>query len=591
MRYIRSFFILFILLFFLTGVGPIYAVDSLFSVSGCPADPTQLCKTSGNGVNTIVPLNPPAVKTAQTIDQLLHMDFVTSWLGKLKPLKSYLIGNKKLDSFANQVQTASDNELNPADLQLIEQHDETTKSASMTSRECVYDPQSGELKGDFLSSTTMITDDQPWLRLGVEGSRRLSSFTTQYVQESQDYRLQNITIKQDAALHCGLKLNGEVKLQDPRSYQFDNTYDEKGTGNTFIGNLLFPIIRSWITLVTNSQGSASAQAAITIPSNIVGTAQNPFAGHDSALSAGCATSSDLDAVAYANDAQKQKLCEAGGFVNSMYRPDAIDPTYKHDLNANDTTQQWDQTLIGTTTAPNSNAFAARIEAAGDYTNCTLMPADYQSIAGMSDTCNKNWVSTASATTSGNGSVCEVAKAYNIPCCQLQGVMETETGGGTQMGNGSCSTNHGTFQCCHGIGCGPAGVLCGQYNAFAGNDTLDLCSPVGAAELLARAMLLKLCQADGKCNSYDWTKWGDFVKKNYKVNDGDYTATAYFYGLANGCTVSACSQYRWGPGKGYCDSVASYCTTGQTLPANTSPQFCKQCNEEVIRAHQTPIQCP
>lgn len=188
-----------------------------------------------------------------------------------------------------------------------------------------------------------------------------------------------------------------------------------------------------------------------------------------------------------------------------------------------------------------------------------------------------------------GDVCEVAEAYNIPCCQLEGIMAIESDSGANTGSGSCSTSKGNFNCCSGVGCGPAQISCGQYDAYAGKDKLDLCDPVGAAELLARAMLLKLCQAAGQCQSYDWTTEGKTAMK-YKVSDGDYTAAAYFHGLANGCTVSGCTQYRWGADKGYCDAVENYCTTGQVLPDNTSPEFCAQCNEEVVRSGLPPMQC-
>ncbi len=189
-----------------------------------------------------------------------------------------------------------------------------------------------------------------------------------------------------------------------------------------------------------------------------------------------------------------------------------------------------------------------------------------------------------------GDICAVADAYGIPCCQLKGIAALETGSGAGVGNGSCSTKNGTFSCCNGGMCGPSQIACGQYDAFTGNDNIDMCDSAGSAELLARAMLLKLCQADGKCNSYDWNTWGNYVKENYSVGDGDYTAAAYFYGLANDCTVTACSQYRWGAGKSYCDAVKSYCETGSILTSNTSKQFCDKCNEEIIRAGQTPINC-
>ncbi len=188
-----------------------------------------------------------------------------------------------------------------------------------------------------------------------------------------------------------------------------------------------------------------------------------------------------------------------------------------------------------------------------------------------------------------GDVCAVADAYHIPCCQLKGIAELETGSGKNVGSGSCSTKNGNFRCCNGGVCGPSQVACGQYNAFAGKDKIDMCDPAGSAELLARAMLLKLCQAAGKCDSYDWTTMKSKAMQ-FKVQDGNYTAAAYFYGLANGCTVSACTQYRWGPGKTYCDSVKSYCQSGKILPDNPYPAFCATCNQELERAGQQPINC-
>lgn len=185
-----------------------------------------------------------------------------------------------------------------------------------------------------------------------------------------------------------------------------------------------------------------------------------------------------------------------------------------------------------------------------------------------------------------GDVCEVADEYNIPCCQLEGIMELETGSGATVGSGSC----GKFNCCNGSVCGPAQIACGQYDSFDGGDNLDMCDEVGAAELLARAMLLKLCQAAGDCDSYDWKSLSQKVKDKYKVPDGDYTSAAYFYGLNNGCYVTACSQYRWGAGNGYCDSVKSYCDTGQILPDATNMHFCVECNEELERVGQPPIIC-
>jgi hypothetical protein len=179
----------------------------------------------------------------------------------------------------------------------------------------------------------------------------------------------------------------------------------------------------------------------------------------------------------------------------------------------------------------------------------------------------------------------IEEEYGIPFCQLEGIMQLETGGGTNMGTESCG---GGNNCCSGGVCGPAQIKCGDYENVRGGENIDLCDPCGSAELLARLMLMKVCQAKGQCNSYNWNDMKDKAMK-YK-NDpqiNDYTAACYFYGLQNGCFPTACTQYRWGPGMSYGDAVESMCKTGQPLPDNTSPQFCAECAEEDPRVQCTP----
>jgi hypothetical protein len=394
MRYIRFFVILFLLVFFLPHRGPIYAVDSLFSVSGCD-DLTKPCLTTGDGVNTVIELTQTEIKTSNIIGELVGKDIQINWLGILTPLGDiYRNANKKLDTMGSQIQTASDMDLNPAALQTVEQHDESSKAATMTSRVCVEDPQTGEMKS-AVSKTTILSADQPWLRLQGEGARRLSSFTTGYTQESQDFRLPDTAIKEDAALPCGSAVEGKEKPQQNAPSQFANDYTGSGS---ILGEFLYRILDFMIKPLYNSQGSPSGeQATVTATGTIVGTAQNPYAGHANALTAGCASSSDLNDVSYATDEQKKKLCATGGFVNSMYRPDAIDATYKFDLDAKDPNQQWDYNIIKTQSqADLSNAFTGRMEAAGDYMNCTLMPAGYQSTAVPGGECNTNWAGAPTA---------------------------------------------------------------------------------------------------------------------------------------------------------------------------------------------------
>jgi hypothetical protein len=197
----------------------------------------------------------------------------------------------------------------------------------------------------------------------------------------------------------------------------------------------------------------------------------------------------------------------------------------------------------------------------------------------------------------SGDVCAVAAKYNIPCCQLQGIMQVETGNGALIGSGSCTRNGKIFSCCYGNFCGPANISCSQYSGLTDSDNLDMCTQSGSAELLARAMLLSLCQADantgkipaGTCNSYDWSTWGNYVLQHYSIQDENYTAAAYFYGLGHGCAVDACSQFRWGAGKGYCDAVQYYCDKGTPLADSTDGSFCNACNA-TIPASSPKIDC-
>ena len=190
----------------------------------------------------------------------------------------------------------------------------------------------------------------------------------------------------------------------------------------------------------------------------------------------------------------------------------------------------------------------------------------------------------------NGELCEtddsiscdqVAQEYGIPSCQLEGIMQLETGGGTNMGTESC----GNANCCSAGVCGPAQIKCGDIESVSGGENINVCEPCGSAELLARLMLMKVCQAKGQCNSYDWKSMKANAEK-YKndVQIKNYTAACYFYGLQNGCFPTACTQYRWGPGKSYGDKVASFCG-GPAVPDNLSPQFCTECAKEDPR-----VQC-
>jgi len=192
--------------------------------------------------------------------------------------------------------------------------------------------------------------------------------------------------------------------------------------------------------------------------------------------------------------------------------------------------------------------------------------------------------------SDSGEICDIAENYKIPCCMLKGVIEVETGNSEAfIGSGVCERGNKTFACCNGNYCGPANIACNQYTAWDGGDGLDMCNYEDSAELLARAMLFKLCQADGKCVS-GWASEGDYILDNYSIEDGDYTAAAYFYGLQRGCAVTSCSQFRWGKGMGYCEAVKYYCDNGKPIESKTDVSFCEQCNTEEMIPAGFPINC-
>ncbi len=190
----------------------------------------------------------------------------------------------------------------------------------------------------------------------------------------------------------------------------------------------------------------------------------------------------------------------------------------------------------------------------------------------------------------DGDICAIADKYKIPCCMLKGIIEVETGNNPIfIGSGICNRSNKAFACCNGNYCGPANIGCNQYDAWDGGDGLDLCDYTDSAELLARALLFKLCQADQKCLS-GWATDGDYILENYSIEDGSYTAAGYFYGVTNGCFPTACSQFRWGAGKTYCDAVEYYCDNGGILTSGPDVTFCEECNFKEMNDAGMPITC-
>lgn len=399
MRSVRNFIVLFVLGLSLGFILPLYAADTYFDIPSCSSDTTAPCETTGDGVNTNIPLSRTMTFISEVAANVWGpKNIVLDLIGSLTPDSTYQIGTKKLTTYKDQVQVASDVELNLAEMQDREQHDIASKDASMTSRLCVYDPITNNLIGESVSTTTIKSDKIAYAY--PEPHQRLSSFTTNYVQETQDYRRPNITILASAALECGKQWTGGEIHQNARTYTDQNTY------GTTIWDYILHIPESIVQTIPDPRGSPyppTYRSDVTFPAYVEGTEQHPWSGQIEALSAGCATSDALQEVSYSTDTQKQMLCNSGGYINSMYRPDFIDNTYKTEQNAVEPApnQGWNFFISffggGSRNAENSHAHTKRIGKAGDYMNCTLNQADYDNPGLKEGECNENWVGSSSST--------------------------------------------------------------------------------------------------------------------------------------------------------------------------------------------------
>lgn len=317
------------------------------------------------------------------------------WAGSLRPSgDKYSIGSEKLTTYGQQIQQSSENDLKPAALQDVTKHDAQPKTFTMTSVVCARDPQTGAIT-QILSSDRIESKDIPGLTQAIEGARQLGSYVTGYTQVLQDYNLKNVVVATDT-VGCDSPSSGQNVEQTPVTTQNQNSY----SGSSFS---IVTIIEAFIKQI---QGLFRAEVPQT--AEIQGKGLTPWMHYPLCLLGGC-TSGDVASVSYDTDENKQQLTQSGGAVAAMYKPAVIDDTYKSELNAADPNQQWTITGAGdqndTAIATAVNYGQARVTAAVDYMNCTLMPAEYQSIAVPGGACNKNWVSGATGTTTAGGWNC------------------------------------------------------------------------------------------------------------------------------------------------------------------------------------------
>lgn len=349
------------------------------------------CPVRYDTTNTVIPRNKTWVSSlVDSIAKLLGKQMMAefNWTGSLRPSgDQYHIGSEKLTTYGLQIKESSETDLKPAALQDITKPDEQQKLFTMTSVVCTQDPQTGAIT-QISSSDRIESKDIPGLTQAIEGSRQLGSYVAGYTQVSQDYNLKNVVVATDAVA-CESLSTGQPIQQAAVTTQNQNSYTGKN-------NVLVTIIAA---MIAPFQGMFRAQ--VTETAEIQGKGLTPWIHYPLCLFAGCKTQ-DTASVSYDTDENKKQLTQAGGAVAAMYKPAGIDDAYKSDLNAADPSQEWSITGAGDqngqVAATAVNYAQARVTGAGDYMNCTLMPADYQNTAVPDGACNTNWV--GSADTSG-----------------------------------------------------------------------------------------------------------------------------------------------------------------------------------------------
>lgn len=406
MRYFRNFAILIVLVLSLIVSKPAMAQTPTPSPCSPDAPLSTPCPVKYDTTNVVIQQSQTWVSSLINNIALLLGTHNFDWIGSLRPLDDqYTIGSKKFTDLGQQIQQSSENELKPAALQVVTTPDMQPKPFTMTSVVCIRDPQTGTIK-QVSSADRIESKDIPGLTQTIEGSRQLGSYVTGYTQTSQDYNLKGLVVSTDIAA-CDIPSTGQNIEQTPVTTQNQNSYS---------GNSIVTIIQAFI-----SQIQGLFQAKVTQTAEIQGKGLTPWEHYALCLLAGC-TSSDVSSVTY--DPNKEQVAQAGGAVAAMYKPAAIDDTYKSELNAANPEQKWNLSTTGNSTTSNPNVQGdqsevvkatavnygqARITAAGDYMNCTLLPAGLQG-----PDCDKNWVSAESGTTGGGWNCDTSVPAQSVP---------------------------------------------------------------------------------------------------------------------------------------------------------------------------------
>lgn len=439
-RFFQHIVICFILLIWcIAGSGTVFAAVPTTTPDPCSPDaPKSIpCPVRYDVTNVVIPRSQTvASDLVSSISQLLGQKLTATfnWAGTLIPAGGYHAASPKLTNYGQQVQTATENELKPAALQAVTTPNPTAQQPtfSMTSVECVHDPQTGAVINQFPSNERIDSKDPiPGLDAAIAGAKQLDAYAGGYTQVDQDYSLKKIQVSTNK-VQCDAASTGQNVQQASIDTVNQNSYGTGGQNafSTFITTITAAIIAPF-------QGGYRAQVKQT--AEIQGKSVTPWIHYALCLFAGCKTD-DMSTVSYDTDANKKQLAAAGGAVAAMYKPADVADDYKSDLNAADPSQQWNVSGAGSQNATTQNVLAAtdppaagaqgiagtavnyaqaRITAAGDYMNCTLMPADYQNTAVPDGACNQNW---AAETISEGGWNCDTS----VPAQSVSGLNVSAT---------------------------------------------------------------------------------------------------------------------------------------------------------------------
>lgn len=531
----------------------------LYQITDCeidPSDPTasHICHVRYDIVNSVLRPSQDAVEHSNKPLVGLEKWANMVWGGIVKPAKNnYMLGTIFSEPYGNQVENASFQDLTPAGLQDITVHNTSPMLYSVTSRLCVADPTNpGRLAGDFITEQIWQTKDNiPGAVAQTDGTQRLASYTTRYVNPSQNFTKNNVLVKKIIPPPCGESATGdpvdqavlttinENRFTDqntPTSIKYTITEDMQKEEDQTVTDPITRLVSHIITFISK----------FIVPAKHVAGGKVPYEAQNYCNGAGCPNPGDLDPAAELTTAQKKGLQSGGGWINSMYRPDAIDPNYTVGLNAKYIGQQWEALFTKVNTADTTVYAMRRTEEAQTYANCALLPAGQQSTYYSGGECDKSWVSSSTTLAdssipslgandpgtrnskdgkqgplqctnkkpigAGSGKSANLSTAIagaaawaGIPGCVLSGVADIE-GASEEMAQGSCVPNQcgaaGPFQVsvgvdscgnktCDSCGSGWGGRACNDESwalKLAGGSAASACD-VGVAAKAAAAVVM------------------------------------------------------------------------------------------------------